>query len=124
MKQSYFTFILLMLFAVAFGQSKPTNYNFQNTVSETLFDANNTEVVEIYSLQTLGKTAWQNHLDTTTISKLPKDFNWYTDSHRIESIKNMVSTVQKQDLCGRDLPPIDLHAEVIQNVYIKSLYVR
>lgn len=125
MKTSYFSFALLMTFSVAFSQNKDTTFNSKEIISLTLFDTNTTEAVEINSLQTLGKTAWNNSFDTAKINLSPKEFNnWYTDSKRIESVKNMISTVQRQDICGRDLPTIDIHSEVIQNVYNRNLYGR
>lgn len=124
MKTSYFSFALLMTFSVAFSQNKATSFNSKETISLTLFDTKTTEAVEINSLQTLGKTVWSNSFDTAKINLIPKEFNWYTDSKRIKSIKEMISTVQRQDNCGRDLPVIDIHSEVIQNVYFKSFYNR
>lgn len=125
MKTSYFSFALLMTFSVTFSQNKATPFESQETtISLTLFDTNTTEADQINSLQTLGKTVWSNSFDTAKINLFPKEFNWYTDSKRIKSIKEMISTVQRQDICGRDLPTIDIHSEVIQNVYFKSLYNR
>ena len=124
MKTTYFTFILVMLFSVAFGQTKSTNNNFKTNFSETLFDINKTDTIKLYTIQILGKTAWNDSFNKEKINLSPKNFSWYTDAKRIESVKSMVSNVQRQDICGRDLPIIDIHSEVIQNVYFKSLYNR
>ena len=124
MKTTYFTFILVMLFSVAFGQTKSTNNNFKTNFSETLFDINKTDTIKLYTIQILGKTAWNDSFNKEKINLSPKNFSWYTDAERTKSIKEMVSNVQRQDICGRDLPIIDIHSEVIQNVYFKSLYNR
>lgn len=124
MKTTYFTFILGVLFSVAFGQTKSTNYNFKNNISETLFDTDTTKVIDVYSLQKLGKTAWNDSFDKEKINLSPKKFSWYTDSKRIESLKDMISNIPRQDICGRDVPVTDIHSEVIQNVYFKSMYDR
>ena len=121
MKTRYFSFILLMIFSVAFSQNKATPFNINENVLPTLFDADKSEAVEIQSLKKLGETAWNNDFKKEKINLSPKKFNWYTDSKRIESIKNMASTIQKQDFCGRDLL-VDIHSEVIQNVYNKNIY--
>jgi hypothetical protein len=123
MKTSFFSFALLMIFSVTFSQNKATTFNIKDKVSLTLFDIDTTEEVEVYSLQKLGKTAWSDSFEKEKINLSPKKFNWYTDSKRIESIKNMTSTIQKQDFCGRDLL-IDINSEVIQNVYNRNLYGR
>ncbi len=124
MKTTYFTFILVMLFSVAFGQTMSNNNNFKTNFSETLFDINKTDTIKLYTIQILGKTAWNDSFNKEKINLSPKNFSWYTDAKRIESDKSMVSNVQRQDICGRDLPIIDIHSEVIQNVYFKSLYNR
>ena len=124
MKTTYFTFILVMLFSVAFGQTKSTNNNFKTNFSETLFDINKTDTIKLYNIQMLGKTAWNDSFNKEKINLSPKNFSWYTDAKRIESVKSMISNFQRQDICGRDLPIIDIHSEVIQNVYFKSLYNR
>ncbi|HOD10339.1 MAG TPA: hypothetical protein PKH91_06315 [Flavobacterium sp.] len=123
MKSTYFSLVLIMVFSVAFSQKKSATFDFKDNVSLTLFDTDTTDVVEVYSIQKLGKTAWNDSFDKDKINLSPKKFNWYTDSQRIESLKSMVSNVQRQDICGRDLP-IDVHSEVIQNVYFKSMYDR
>ena len=120
MKTTFFSSVLVMLFSVAIGQTNSTNYNFKSNISEKLFDKDKTEVFEIYSLQMLGKTAWKEYLDTDKINLTPKKFNWYFDIRNIESFKNMALNVRKQDFCGRDLP-IDIHTEVTQNIYLKSI---
>lgn len=124
MKTSYFSFVLLMIFSVAFSQNKTTLFNSKENISPTPFETDTTKVVEVYSLHKLGKKAWKDSLDKDKINLSPKKFNWHTDSKRIESLKSMVSTIQRQDACGRDVPIIDIHSEVIQNVYFKSLFNR
>ena len=57
MKSIYFSFALIMVFSFAFSQKKSTPFDFKDNVSLTLFDTDTTEVVEVYSIQKLGKTA-------------------------------------------------------------------
>jgi hypothetical protein len=120
MKTTYFTFILVLLFSVAFGQTKPVNHQFVTKVSPSLFDENKTDKMAVYSLNSLGKTAWENHLNTEKINLSPKNFNWFSDMQNIESYKKRVLNFRQQDNLGRDMP-IDVHSEVIQKSYIRSL---
>lgn len=123
MKSTYFTFILVLLFSVAFGQTKPTNHNFKTKVFKTLFDLNKTDTIRVYNLNLLGKTAWKNSLDADKINLLPRNFDWYSDMKMIESYKSMAFNSRQQDGKGRDFP-IDVHSDVVKNVYSKSLLDR
>lgn len=118
--KSYFTFVLVVLVSIAFGQTKPTHNNFKGKVSTSLFDEEKTNKITIYSLNTLGKTAWENHLNSEKINLSPKNFNWFSDMQNIESYKKRVLNFQQQDNFGRDMP-IDVHSEVIKRTYIRSL---
>ena len=118
--KSYFTFVLVVLVSIAFGQTKPTHNNFKAKVSTSLFDEEKTNKITIYSLNTLGKTAWENHLNSDKINLSPKNFNWFSDMQNIESYKKRVLNFRQQDNLGRDMP-IDVHSEVIQKTYIRSL---
>lgn len=121
MKTSYFSIALLMIFSLSFSQNKTTYFTFKENIAPTIFNTQFNPSVEVLSLQMLGKSAWEYNFDKDKINLTPKYFSWDTDSRRIESTKNMISNVQRQDLCGRDLP-IDIHSEVIQKVYLRSLY--
>lgn len=121
MKTSYFSIALLMIFSFSFSQNKTSYFTFKGNISPTIFNTQSNPSVEVLSLQMLGKSAWEYNFDKDKINLTPKYFSWDTDSRRIESTKNMISNVQRQDLCGRDLP-IDIHSEVIQKVYLRSLY--
>lgn len=121
MKTSYFSITLLMIFSLSFSQNKTTYFTFKENIAPTIFNTQSNPSVEVLSLQMLGKSAWEYNFDKDKINLTPKYFSWDTDSRRIESTKNMISNVQRQDLCGRDLP-IDIHSEVIQKVYLRSLY--
>ena len=118
--KSYFTFVLVVLVSIAFGQTKPTHNNFKAKVLTSLFDEEKTNKITIYSLNTLGKTAWENHLNSEKINLSPKNFNWFSDMQNIESYKKRVLNFQPQDNFGRDMP-IDVHSEVIKRTYIRSL---
>lgn len=120
MRTTYFTFILVLLFSVAFGQTKSVKHQFITKVSPSLFDENKTDKIAVYSLNTLGKTAWENHLNSDKINLSPKNFNWFSDMQNIESYKKRVLNFRQQDNLGRDMP-IDVHSEVIQKSYIRSL---
>ena len=120
MKTKYLTFVLVLLVSTSFGQIQPVNTNFSTKVSSSLFDESNTDKITIYSLNTLGKTAWENHLNSDKINLSPKDFNWFSDMQSIESYKKRVLNFRQQDNLGRDMP-IDVHSEVIQRSYIRSL---
>ena len=121
MKTSYFSIALLMIFSFSFSQNKTTFFTFKENIAPTIFNTQSNPSVEVFTLQMLGKSAWEYNFDKDKINLTPKYFSWDTDSRRIESTKNMISNVQRQDLCGRDLP-IDIHSEVIQKVYLRSLY--
>ena len=121
MKTSYFSIALLMIFSFSFSQNKTTFFTFKENIAPTIFNTQSNPSVEVLSLQMLGKSAWEYNFDKDKINLTPKYFSWDTDSRRIESTKNMISNVQRLDLCGRDLP-IDIHSEVIQKVYLRSLY--
>ena len=118
--KSFFTFVLVVLVSIAFGQTKPTHNNFKAKVSTSLFDEEKTNKITIYSLNTLGKTAWENHLNSEKINLSPKNFNWFSDMQNIESYKKRILNFQPQDNFGRDMP-IDVHSEVIKRTYIRSL---
>lgn len=120
MKTKYLTFVLVLLVSAAFGQTQPVNTNFSTKVSSSLFDESKTDKITVYSLNTLGKTAWENHLNSDKINLSPKDFNWFSDMQNIESYKKRVLNFRQQDNLGRDMP-IDVHSEVIQKSYIRSL---
>ena len=121
MKTSYFSIALLMIFSFSFSQNKTTFFTFKENIAPTIFNTQSNPSVEVLSLQMLGKSAWEYNFDKDKINLTPKYFSWDTDSRRIESTKNMISNVQRLDLCGRDLP-IDIDSEVIQKVYLRSLY--
>lgn len=123
MKTTYFSFLLSMLFSVAFSQTKPTFRYYNGSVTPTLFNVNKTEAIVVFSIEMLGKTTWEDYPNAYTINLLPKNFNWYRDAKRIESYKNMAFNEGKQDINGRDLPK-DVHLEVIQGVYSKSSMYR
>ena len=120
MKTKYLAFVLVLLVSAAFGQTQPVNKNFSTKVSPSLFDENKTNKITVYSLNTLGKTAWENHLNSDKINLSPKNFNWFSDMQNIESYKKRVLNFRQQDNLGRDMP-IDVHSEVIQKSYIRSL---
>ncbi len=120
MKTKYLAFVLVLLVSAAFGQTQPVNTNFLTKVSPSLFDENKTDKITLYSLNTLGKRAWENHLNSEKINLSPKNFNWFSDMQNIESYKKRVLNFRQQDNLGRDMP-IDVHSEVIQKSYIRSL---
>lgn len=120
MKTKYLTFVLVLLVSTSFCQIQPVNTNFSTKVSSSLFDESKTDKITVYSLNTLGKTAWENHLNSDKINLSPKDFNWFSDMQNIESYKKRVLNFRQQDNLGRDMP-IDVHSEVIQKSYIRSL---
>ena len=120
MKTKYLTFVLVLLVSTSFCQIQPVNTNFSTKVSSSLFDESNTDKITVYSLSTLGKTAWENHLNSDKINLSPKNFNWFSDMQNIESYKKRVLNFRQQDNLGRDMP-IDVHSEVIQKSYIRSL---
>lgn len=119
MKSAYFTFILVLIFSSATSQIKSPFISFKNTLATTLFTTKKLDTVAVYSIQLLGKTSWKSYLDTDKINLLPKNFNWSKDMRRIENYKNMALNLRQQDICGRDLPA-DVHAEVVQKVYIRN----
>lgn len=121
MKTTYFSFVLLMIFSVAFCQTKPTINN-SNTYT-SLLDTNQTDSIKVYTMLMLGKTAWEDHFNKDKINLTPKNFNWFSDKQRIESIKNMALNIRQQDFCGRDLP-VDINTMLIQQVYSRSLLDR
>lgn len=120
MKAIYFSFVFLMIYSVAFSQSKTTNYNFKSTISETVFGSDKTNSTVMYSFEMLAKKAWVDYIDTDKINLSPKNFGRSTDIRKIESYKNMVLNNPKQDVCGRDMP-IDVHYEVTQRAYFRGL---
>lgn len=113
MKTTYLSLILVMSFTVALGQTKPQ--------SNSIPAVNTLKKTNLYSLQKFGKLAWQDKFSTEQINLSPKNFNWYTDMKRIESIKIMALNIRQQDFCGRDLP-IDIHTQLIQSVYSRNLF--
>jgi hypothetical protein len=120
MKTKYLAFVLVLLVSNAFGQTKPINNNYTIKVSPYLFDKKKTDKITVYSLNSIGKTAWENHLNSDKINLSPKNFNWFSDMQNIESYKKRVLNFRQQDNLGRDMP-IDVHSEVIQKSYIRSL---
>lgn len=123
MKTTYFSFVLLMSFCSVFCQSKSTLYIFQTNVSGTLFDTKTIDTIKVYSIETIVKTAWEENLDTDDINLSPSNFNWRSDTRKLESYRNLGLNNRKQDNYGRDLP-IDMHTEVFQKVYSRSLLDR
>ncbi len=119
MKTTYFSFLFLLLFSVAFSQAKPTFGFYNSSITPSLFDVDKTNTMVVFSIETLGKTVWEDYPNAYSINLLPKNFNWCTDVRRIESYKNMAWNQGKQDMNGQDFP-IDVHMQAIQGVYSKS----
>lgn len=122
MKTIYFSVLLALTVSSVFSQTKSVFASHKN-VSPTLFNEDKVNTLTYSSLEMLGKTSWNDYPDAASINLLPKNFNWHKDARKIESYKYWYRNSLKQDLCGRDLPA-DVHAEVIQNTYSRSLLER
>ena len=117
---TFFTFVFFTLFSVAFGQDKTTSFSFKSTVPSTLFVTTKTDLVPILIIDRQNISLWNNHNNNYKLDLLPKNYNWSADIRKLESYKEMILNARRQDLCGRDLPA-DVHYEVTQQVYLRSL---
>lgn len=119
--KSYFAFILLMIFSLGFCQSKTVSFDSKSTIiSSTLFDHKEQDSIKIVTIEMLGKLPSNDFFESDNVNLLPKNYNWNLDIRRTESFKSMALNNKRQDFCGRDLP-INIHTEVTQNIYLKSI---
>lgn len=121
MKATYLSLILVLMFSIAFCQTKPININSKPNLTNSFSTIDTTKLTDEYSLKKLAKLALQDKFYTDNINLLPKNFSWYADMKRIESIKNMAFNIRQQDFRGRDLP-IDVNTQLIQKIYSRSLF--
>lgn len=110
-----------MLFSLGFCQHKSFMFGAKlHTFSPTLFQQKNTDSIKVISIETLGKLAAKDFFDSRKVNLSPKNYNWNLEMRRAESFKSMSLNIRQQDFCGRDLP-LDIHSEVIQNIYMKRI---
>lgn len=117
---TFFTLVFFTFFSVAFGQDKTTSFSFKSTVPSNLFATTKTDVVPILHVKKQNRVFLQNYSNGYKLDLLPKNYNWSADILKLESYKEMILNARRQDLCGRDLPA-DVHYEVTQQVYLRSL---
>jgi len=117
----YFVFILFVFSCYGFSQYKPISFSDRFTIkSLSLFGNHSNDSIKVISIEMLGKMAQKNILDINNINISPKQYSWYSDIRRIESLKVMALNIRQQDFCGRDFL-IDSHSEAIQNLNLKSI---
>lgn len=123
MKSKYFSLLLMMIFFVTYSQTKSKVFNFRESIPLKLSNVIKTDTIKFYSIQTLAKRALDTGFSKELNNQLPINYNWYLDAQRLKDFKNMALNIRTQDFCGRDLL-IDIHTDVIQNLYLRGRYER
>jgi len=118
MKASYFSLALLLVVSSAFAQTKRFS-NPKNDIPETLFTISKSDTIVVSNIEMLGKVPSENLPTAYKVNLLSKSFNWSKDALRAQNFKEMFLDTNKQDFCGRYLPP-DVYTEVIQRVYLTT----
>jgi len=118
MRVKLFFIFLLLGTNLGYSQIKFIFNQPKNNIPTTIFPIKSDTIV-VVNFQKLNKTTLQYLPDAYKINLMPKNYSWTADVRKAESLKNMALEIRMQDLCGRDLP-INIHQEVIQQVYLNT----